>query len=143
MVNHDKFKAIIQALPPKPDRSKLEPYAKLILALHRRGRSYREIVRILSESCNLEASRSTVNDFVRARLKRSPKPQKKQKIAEPALSNRSGLMPKMKPEIKSHVTEDEIQRRISDLKKRQAKNETPSQLFEYDPDQPLQLPSKE
>jgi hypothetical protein len=143
MVNDNTIKAILQSLSPKPDRSKLEPYSKLILELHRRGRSYREIVQVLSERCEFKTSRSTVNDFVRARLKRPQKPQKKQKIAEPAQSNRSGLMPRMKPEIKSHVTEEEIQRRISDLKRRQAKNESPSQLFEYDPDQPLQLPSKE
>jgi hypothetical protein len=142
MVDDKTIKEIIQSLPPKPARSKLEPYAKLILELHRCGRSFREIVRVLSESCDFKTSHSTVNDFVRARLKKTQKPQKKQDIAELAQSNRSGLMPRVKPEIKSHVTKEEIRRRISDLKKQRPKNETPSHLFEYDPDQPLQLPRK-
>jgi intein-encoded DNA endonuclease-like protein len=142
MIDDNGFKVILKSLPPKPDRSKLEPYAKLILELHRQGRSYREIAQVLSERCNLKTSRSTVNDFVRARLIKPQKLQKKQKIAELAQSNQSGLMPRMKPEIKLHVTEEEIQRRISDIKKQQTKTENPSQLFEYDPDQPLQLPSK-
>jgi hypothetical protein len=143
MVNDNTIKAILQSLSPKPDRSKLEPYSKLILELHRRGRSYREIVQILSERCDFKTSRSTVNDFVRARLKRPQELRKKQRIEIPAKSDHSGYMPAARRGNKESVANEQIQRRISDLKKRQAKNEAPAQLFEYDPDQPLQLPSKE
>jgi hypothetical protein len=142
MVDDNTIKEIIKSLPPKPARSKLEPYAKLILELHRGGRSFREIVRVLSESCDFKTSHSTVNDFVRARLKKKEKPQKKKKTAEPSQSNRPGFISGKRQEIEPIVTEQEIQRRISDLKNRRTKNETASQLFEYDPDQPLQLPRK-
>jgi hypothetical protein len=142
MVDDNTIKEIIQSLPPKPARSKLEPYAKLILELHRGGRSFREIVRVLSESCDFKTSRSAVNDFVRARLKKKEKPQKNQRTAKPSQSNQPGLIPGKRQEIEHIVTEEDIQRRIFDLKKQQPKKETPAQLFEYDPDQPLQLPHK-
>jgi hypothetical protein len=38
-----EMQAILDRLPPKPPRSKLEPHAELIQELRRRGRSYREI----------------------------------------------------------------------------------------------------
>jgi hypothetical protein len=61
------FQAILDSLPPRPWRSKLEPYAALIRALRTRGRSYREIVTILRDQCGLRVAVHTVYHFVRAR----------------------------------------------------------------------------
>jgi len=140
MINDNGFKAILKSLPPKPDRSKLEPYAKLILELHRRGRSFREIVQILSERCNFKTSRSTVNDFVRGRLKRIQKPSNERRPPTKGKLEYSGLLSGARQEIQSSVTEKELQIRISHLKEQPIKNETPPpQPFEYDPEQPLRL----
>src|SRR5271170_6326853 len=65
----DKFQAILDALPEKPPRSRLEPYSALIDELRRRRRTYREIVSILAEKCDLQVSISTIHDFVRAKSK--------------------------------------------------------------------------
>ena len=45
---NDDLQAILDRLPPKPPRSKLEPYAELIQELRKRGRSYRDIAGILT-----------------------------------------------------------------------------------------------
>lgn len=52
----ETFETILDSFPPKSSRSRLEPYAKLIMELHRRGRTYREIVRILSERRFVEST---------------------------------------------------------------------------------------
>jgi hypothetical protein len=142
MTTEDTFKAILDSYPPKPSRSRLEPYAELILELHRRGRTYREIARILSERCNIQTSRSTVNDFVRARSKR---PRNPQRVGSPELKIRPkdvALLAKMNISAETRVASDEIQKRIIDLKHRPAPTEAGPQLFHYDPDKPLFLSPK-
>ncbi len=50
----DNFGAILDSLPKKRQRSKLEPYTELTYQLRRRGHTYREIARILAEKCDLD-----------------------------------------------------------------------------------------
>ena len=64
---NDDIQAILDRLPPKPPRSKLEPYAELIQELRKRGRSYREIASILTACCGVSAGTHTVYNFVRMR----------------------------------------------------------------------------
>jgi hypothetical protein len=47
------FQDILDGLPEKPPRSRLETYRPLIEELRRRGRTYQEIVEILEEKCQL------------------------------------------------------------------------------------------
>src|ERR1017187_5089462 len=49
----DKFGGLLDSLPEKPPRSRLEPYSELIVELRRRGRTYREMARILAEKCKV------------------------------------------------------------------------------------------
>jgi len=138
----ETFEAILESFPPKSSRSRLEPYAELILELHRRGRAYREIARILSERCDIRTSRSTVNDFVRIRLRRR---RNLGKLGAPEPTTRTpNPAPHPKPDLpsKTRIDEDEIQKRIADLKHRPAQTQAAPQLFHYDPDQPLSIPAK-
>jgi hypothetical protein len=59
-----KFQAILNSFPTNQTRSRLEPYRELILEMRKRGRSYREIARVLQQSCHLRVGTSTINDFV-------------------------------------------------------------------------------
>jgi hypothetical protein len=143
MTNDNPFKAIIDTLPQKPARSRLEPYAELIRELRGRGRTYREIARILSERCGFQTSRSTVSDFVRAYLKRSRNSRKIDESGQSKIRPRKSVvrMP-VKTPPKTTVTTDEIKKRIADLKGRLAPTELDSQIFHYDPSKPLHLSSK-
>ena len=64
----DRFRDILNALPEKPARSRLEPYRELIAALRRRGRTYLDISQILAEKCDIQVTASGIHDFVRRRL---------------------------------------------------------------------------
>src|SRR5579864_9456177 len=62
-----RFQEILDSLPPKRPRSRLEPYAELIAELRQRGTTHRKIAAILTERCQLQTSASTVHDFLRLR----------------------------------------------------------------------------
>jgi hypothetical protein len=64
---NETLKAILDSLPPKQPRSKLEPYTELIQELRNRGRSYREIAVILAERCGVRVGIHTVYNFARVR----------------------------------------------------------------------------
>jgi len=55
-----KFKEILDGLPSKRPRSRLEPYGELIRELRRRGRTYRDIADILGEKCQVQVTASGV-----------------------------------------------------------------------------------
>src|SRR5438034_7383253 len=63
----DSFQEILDSLPEKRSRSRLEPYGRLIDELLRRRWTYRAIAGILAEKCQLTVSSSTIHDFVRRR----------------------------------------------------------------------------
>ena len=69
-MDDDKLRNIIASLPEKVSRSRLEPYRELIAELRRLGRPYREIARLLRETCQLQVSAAAVHHFVRLHLRR-------------------------------------------------------------------------
>jgi hypothetical protein len=143
MKKQNEFRTILDTLPPKAARSRLEPYLELIHELRRRGRTYREIARILSERCGIQTSRSTVNDFVCARSKRTQNSQRRGSLKPKARPDYSVLLPKTKITAETGGTSDDIQKRIAALKSRPIPaTETNPRIFHYDPEQPLTLPSK-
>jgi hypothetical protein len=132
----DKIRAILDSIPKRRQRSKLEPYAELIEQLRRRGHTYREIAKILVEKCGLIAVSSTVVRFRAARLKEKRKHPKRHETRKTY-----GVVPaKDKINISPTVSGDDLRKRIEMLKQQSAKTAQPSKQFEYDPDQPLQLP---
>jgi hypothetical protein len=135
----DKIRAILESIPKKRQRSKLEPYAELIENLRRRGHTYREIAGILAEKCSLVVDSSTLVRFVAARSKQKRKGPKRYE----ARRTGSPVPPNIGMSISPNVSEGGLLKRIEALKQRPAKNEQPSKQFEYDPDQPLQLRHKE
>jgi len=135
----DKLKAILDSLPPKRQRSKLEPYIDLIDVLRRRSRTFREIAHILADKCELIVDSSTVVRFVAAR---SRSKRRSSKFSE---TERLSKKTKRTPEIEKtaystpSAPADEVWKRIEALKQRPAQTVTPRKQFEYDPDQPLHL----
>jgi IS30 family transposase len=140
----DKFRAILDALPEKPPRSRLEPYGELIDELRRRRRTYREIVSVLAEKCDLRVSISTIHDFVRAKSKEAKKAAKLLRIAVPSADiHNPDPTPHRRdvPQLnQGNPTAEEVQRRIAALKQRKVPPATnPSEGFQYNPDEPLRL----
>lgn len=146
VIMDDKFRHLLNTLPEKPPRSRLEPYAELIDELRQRGRTYREISRILAERCQLPASRSTINDFVRVRSRSMRKSRKRQPLRVEAAMASSIVVSDEKgaaetPRAKQTAT-DEVLERIADLKRRPYPPESKSHPFQYDPSKPLHILQK-
>jgi len=141
----DKFEEIVNSLPEKPARSRLDPYRDLIKELLSRGWTYRETSRILFEKCGVRISFSTIHHFVHARSRSKLKPSKSQ----PRILEKKTAIPTVKNEEKEIVivgkgvsVNDEVYQRIAALKQRPPLSENSSKLFHYDPDEPLHLPQK-
>jgi hypothetical protein len=141
----EKFQDILDTLPEKPPRSRLEPYREFINELLRRGRTYRDIASILAEKCQVRVSISTVHDFLRIRRQTSRKPTKSQ-LTVAARLNTDGVTPSAPPmnEPKEEKpANDEVQRQIAAFKQRPApQDEASPKQFQYNPNEPLHLPAK-
>jgi hypothetical protein len=117
---------ILDRLPEKPPRSRLESYADFIKELRRRKRTYREIAQILEEQFQLHVSKSTVHRFLQVR---SPCQRRRESSTEINL-----------PVVGSTTQEmDEVWRRMGELKQQSIPSEMPDKEFRYDREEPLHL----
>lgn len=126
----EKFQSILETLPQKSPRSRLEPYQDLINELRRRGGTYRDIARILVEQCHIRTSRSAINDFVRVRSRRKGL---KRQAAGSSATNAPIQSNRENPSF------DEVYRRMAELKQKPIPPQTTPELFHYDPDKPLHI----
>jgi hypothetical protein len=138
---------ILEALPLPAARSRLAPHGDLILAMRRMGWTFREILSVLQEKCRVKVSISTLHDFVKQEGRKrkklppnqrhaalNPEPSSQPALAAPALSEGDGSQ--------SGPIQPDVLKRIEALKQRPAAAKSGRLVFEYDPDQPLQLPQK-
>lgn len=139
----DDLKAIFDSLPPKPPRSRLEPYGELIREMREHGWTYREIAKVLAEKCDLRVAASTVHHFVR--VYRQAKGRRKGGVTVSARP--TGIDTVKATTLKAAAaaagghTEgpNALRKRIADLKARQAAAELTGKTFRYDPNEPLRL----
>ena len=140
-----KFEAILNSLPTKEPRSRLEPYSELITEMRKRGHSYREITQVLKKACGLKVGTSTVNDFMLARSKSKSKLSRSHSRTIATKKNMEGLTDTYKDTEARESTGrpqkslEGIARTIKELKDRPLKTRTTKLLFEYNPDEPLRL----
>jgi hypothetical protein len=130
-----KFREILDGLPDKPPRSRLEPYRELIRELRRRSRTYRDIAHILAEKCQIQVTASGVHDFVRRKLRANRKPAMRitsSRTEKMPASGRSNAAPKL-------FSGDEVERKIAALKARKPGVKPPAEKFQFDPSEPLRL----
>src|SRR5437588_7314491 len=83
--------SLLDSIPQKPPRSKLETHRELIRQLRRKGCTYRDIVRILHERVGLDVAVSTIHSFIRVRAKHRKQVQYELPPLEPQLSGSSTL----------------------------------------------------
>jgi hypothetical protein len=136
----DNFRSILDSLPPKRHRSRLEPYSDLIDELRRRGHAFREIAHILAEKCDVTVVSSTLVRFMasrsRAKRRKSKLPKEEVLLVK---KDRTAVSEKPTPDSTPSPTDDEVRKRIEALKQRTMKPLAQSKQFKYDPDEPLQL----
>jgi hypothetical protein len=140
---HDDFQTILDSLPPKPPRSRLEQYNQLIHEMRQRGRTYREIAAVLGEKCQLRVAASTVHYFVRVHRQAKGKGKRAlpAQAAPSAIGTAEATARKVVEADREKHTENvsAVRQRISALKKRQAPTEASAPTFHFEPNEPLRL----
>jgi hypothetical protein len=138
-----RFREILDALPDKPPRSRLEPYREFIEELRRRGRTYVDIAGILAEKCQVQVTASGVHDFVRTRS-RMKRRSIKQAASDPPKSVPTSTGAGREDSSQKPSGDDEVRRRIAALKARKPVAAAEPNGFQFDPTEPLRLinPSK-
>jgi hypothetical protein len=131
------LQAILESLPPRRRRSKLEPYAALIRALRVRGRSYREIVTILGEQCGVRVAVHTVYHFVRAREEK--KGARRPPHRQPSEAVRRASEAGASPSPLSPDRPEDVWTRIAAVKQRPPMSAAEPKAFAYDENEPLHL----
>jgi hypothetical protein len=118
--------SLLDSIPQKSPRSKLETHRELIRQLRRKGCTYRDIVRILRERIGLHVAVSTIHSFVKVRAKH-----RKQVQYE---------LPPLAPESNSsRVNPDDVAARIATLKAKPTEQKAKPKHFHFDESEPLKL----
>ena len=118
--------SLLETIPQKPPRSKLETHRELIRQLRRKGCTYRDIVRILRERVGLNVAVSTIHSFVKVRAKH----RKQIEYELPALEPESPLI---------RVNPDDLASRIAALKSKPIEQKAKPKHFHFEENEPLKL----
>ena len=121
--------SLLEAIPQKPPRSKLETHRELIRQLRRKGCTYRDIVRILHERIGLDVALSTIHSFVKVRTKH----RKQTQFQLPPLESES------KP---ISLPSDDVASRIAALRAKPIEQKPKSKHFHFEESEPLKLVSQ-
>src|SRR5260370_41903756 len=96
--------SLLDSIPQKPPRSKLETHRELIRQLRGKGCTYRDIVPILPERVGLDVAVSTIHSFIKVRAKHRKQVQYELPPLEPESS------------VNTRIGPDDVASRIAALK---------------------------
>ena len=68
-LDSQKLRALLDRMPEKPPRSKLEPHVEVIRQLRRKGRTYQEIAGFFAEHLGITVAASTIHAFIKVRAR--------------------------------------------------------------------------
>jgi IS30 family transposase len=128
-----RINKLLEEIPEKPPRSKLELHADVISALRRKRLTYREIAQFFQDHLAITVAPSTIHDFVRVRRRRGKRNDVSTGAQSDVKPNRVST-----PALKNIPADDEVQQRIAALKQR-TPSEAPQPVFAYEEDEPLKL----
>ncbi len=134
----DKVNEILERLPAKPPRSRLDPHAALIEEMRRRGRTFMEIARVLAEECQVSTSPSNIHHFLKLRARTAKIA--KRASAKSGVSSETACPPvTIGKTVSQRTPPTEAALRIAALKQRKPEPASASAGFDYDPNEPLRL----
>jgi len=138
---------ILNTIPPKLPRSKLEPHYELVRELRRRSRTYREIAKILEAHVGLRVDHTTICDFVRTRTRWARTPRSGGQLPPRPLANStapSGSEAESPVSSTTSAASDgttDAYARIEALKRRKPTAKPVDPGFHYEEGAPLRLVS--
>ena len=119
--------SLLDSIPQKSPRSKLEIHRELIRQLRRKGCTYRDIVRILRERVGLDVAVSTIHSFIKVRAKHRKQVQYELPPIEPESS------------VSTRLSPDDVASRIAALKAKPVGQKAKSKHFHFEESEPLKL----
>ena len=131
---HPNISKLLDEIPERPPRSKLELHADVIAALRQKRRTYSEIAEFFREHLAITVAPSTIHDFVRVRRRRG-----KRNTASTGETHIGQPRDDAAPPVKHSSAAD--QRKIAALKSR-TPAEPPQPVFIYNENEPLTLRRK-
>ena len=119
--------SMLETIPQKPPRSKLETHRELIRQLRRKGCTYRDIVRILQERVGLDVAVSTIHSFIKVRAKHRKQVQYELPPLEPESS------------VNTRMSSDDVASRIAALKAKPVVQKAKPKHFHFEETERLKL----
>jgi hypothetical protein len=119
--------SLLDSIPQKSPRSKLETHRELIRLLRRKGCTYRDIVRILHERAGLDVAVSTIHSFIKVRAKH----RKQVQYELPPLEQESS--------VNTRMSSDDVASRIAALKAKPVERKAKPKHFHFEESEPLKL----
>ena len=136
----ERLRHLLDQLPERAPRSKLEPHREVIRELRKKRRTYAEIAAFFREHLQLSVAPSTIHEFVktRARQARQAREEGPQLPPLPSLPSvsASSLRPPAGPALPLPST-DERRERIRFLREQPAPPKPEGPRFQFDPEEPL------
>jgi hypothetical protein len=122
--------SLLDSIPQKSPRSKLETHRELIRQLRRKGCTYRDIVRILHDRVGLDVAVSTIHSFIKVRAKHRKQLQYELPPPEPESS------------LNTRFSPDDVASRIATLKAEPVEQKAKPKHFHFEESEPLKLVSQ-
>lgn len=143
MLTEDQVRQLLNELPKRGPRSRLDPFRELILEMRNRQYPYRDISRFLAERCGVEISHNAVRNYLTRRCSDLPGPSTpaqappdRQSASEPRAIVPESL------ESRTREQQQAVRDRIAALKHRSQPTPDADTSFRFDPAQPLTLPDE-
>ena len=142
------LRQLLDQVPERAPRSKLEPHREVIRELRKKRRTYAEIAAFLREHLQLSVAPSTIHDFVKTRARQARQAAVERLELPPPVSSPSTSPQEKKPGPASSspgLTAEAGRERIRALRVQPPTTDPKPARFAFDPTEPLTLnpPSKE
>lgn len=131
----EKLRQLLDQMPERAPRSKLEPHAEVIRELRKKRRTYHEIAAFFREHLQLSVAPSTIHDFVKTRARQA----RNRATGMPELPAHPKPTPRPAPAL-AGASANEARERMRALKA-QPPPAAPKEVarFQFDPQEPLTL----
>ncbi len=139
----EKLRHLLDQLPERAPRSKLEPHREVIRELRKKRRTYQEIAAFFREHLQLSVAPSTIHEFVKTRARQAR--QVREEVPQlppppsPSSVSLSPVPPPAGPALSLPST-DQRRERIRLLREQPAPPKPEGPRFHFDPEEPLTSP---
>ena len=133
-----RIRQLLDEIPERPPRSKLEEHAEVIRELRRKHRTYQEIAVFFRDHLQISVAPSTVHDFVKKRAKQARiRPAQAPKLS-PEFSRGATPMPVAPPSDAVHPpSKKDARDTIQTVRAQPVASSREPSLFEFEFESPL------